>query len=75
MGVIAPSYAGRALLGSTLAGTLPAPKRGLGLLLVSLFTLSGLLLIQFGFLRTMWKAAGVALTVGVASDYTDNMFT
>ena len=75
VGVISSSYAGGALLGSILAGTLPAPKRGLGPIFLALLALTGLLLMPFGFLRAMWMAAAVALIIGVGGGYTDIMFT
>lgn len=74
LGVIVSAYAGGALIGSALAGLLPAPKRGLGLLLIFLFALSGLLVMPFGFLTSMLLAAVIALIVGVAGGYTDVIF-
>ncbi len=65
LGVITAGFAGGSILGAVLAGTLPAPRRGLGPIFVILFALSGILLMPFGFLRAMWAAAGVAFFVGV----------
>ena len=74
LGVIVSAYAGGALIGSALAGLLPAPKRGLGLLLIFLFALSGLLVMPFGFLTSMLLAAVIALIIGVGGGYTDVIF-
>ena len=51
LGIISAAYAGGSLLGAVLAGTLPAPRRGLGLLFMVLFGLCGLLLTPFAFSR------------------------
>ena len=75
VGVIVSAYAGGALIGSVLAGLLPAPKRGLGLILISLFALSGLLMMPFGFLTSMLLAAAIALIIGIAGGYTEILFT
>ncbi len=75
VGVIVSAYAGGALVGSVLAGLLPAPKRGLGLILISLFALSGLLMMPFGFLTSMLLAAAIALIIGIAGGYTEILFT
>lgn len=74
LGVIVSAYAGGALIGSALAGLLPAPKRGLGLLLIFLFALSGLLVMPFGFLTSMLLAAVIALIIGLGGGYTDVIF-
>ena len=74
LGVIVSAYAGGALVGSALAGLLPAPKRGLGLLIIFLFALSGLLLMPFGFLTSMLLAAVIALIIGLGGGYTDVIF-
>ena len=74
LGVIVSAYAGGALVGSALAGLLPAPKRGLGLLLIFLFALSGLLVMPFGFLTSMLLAAVIALIIGLGGGYTDVIF-
>ena len=74
LGVIVSAYAGGALIGSALAGLLPAPKRGLGLLLIFLFALSGLLVMPFGFLSSMLLAAVIALIIGLGGGYTDVIF-
>lgn len=74
LGVIVSAYAGGALIGSALAGLLPAPRRGLGLLLVALFALSGLLMMPFGFLTSMLLAAVIALIIGIGGGYTDVLF-
>ena len=75
VGIIVSAYAGGALIGSVLAGLLPAPKRGLGLILISLFALSGLLMMPFGFLTSMLLAAAIALIIGIAGGYTEILFT
>ena len=75
LGVIVSAYAGGALVGSVLAGLLPAPKRGLGLILLSLFALSGLLMMPFGFLTSMFLAAALALIIGIAGGYSEVLFT
>ena len=74
LGVVLSAFAGGALSGAILAGTLPAPKRRFGPILVVLFALSGLLLMPFGFLNSMWIAAAVALVIGVAEGYAGIMF-
>lgn len=75
LGVIVSAYAGGALVGSILAGILPAPKRGLGLILLGLFALSGLLMMPFGFLTSMFLAAALALIIGIAGGYSEVLFT
>ena len=74
LGVVLSAFAGGALSGAILAGTLPAPKRRFGPILVVLFALSGLLLMPFGFLNSMWIAAVLALVIGVAEGYAGIMF-
>ena len=74
LGVVLSAFAGGSLCGSVLAATLPAPKRRFGPLLVVLFALSGLLLMPFGFLDSMWIAAVAALVIGVAEGYAGIMF-
>ena len=74
LGVVLSAFAGGALSGAILAGTLPTPKRRFGPILVVLFALSGLLLMPFGFLNSMWVAAAVALVIGVAEGYAGIMF-
>ena len=74
LGVVMAGYAGGSLLGSILAGTLPAPRLRLGPILVVLFALSGLLLMPFGFLRSTWIAAAIALAIGAAEGYAGIMF-
>ena len=69
LGVVLSAFAGGALSGAILAGSLPTPKRRFGPILVVLFALSGLLLMLFGFLGSMWIAAPVALVIGVAEGY------
>ena len=58
------AYAGGSLFGSIFAGTLPTPNRRFGPILVVLFAVSGLLLMPFGFLGSMWIAAALALVIG-----------
>ena len=74
LGVILSAFAGGSLIGAILVGTLPAPKRLFGPILVALFGLSGLLLMPFGFLASMWIATTVALVIGVAEGYAGIMF-
>ena len=74
LGVVLSAFAGGALFGAILAGSLPAPKRRFGPILVVLFAMSGLLLMPFGFLNSMWIAAAVALVIGVAEGYAGIMF-
>lgn len=74
LGVVMSGYAGGSLLGSILAGTLPAPRLRFGPILVVLFALSGLLLMPFGFLSSMWIAAALALAIGAAEGYAGIMF-
>ena len=74
LGVVLSAFAGGSLIGAILVGTLPAPKRRFGPILVALFGLSGLLLMPFGFLASMWIAAAVALVIGVAEGYAGIMF-
>ena len=74
LGVVLSAFAGGALFGAIMAGTLPAPRHRFGPILVVLFALSGLLLMPFGFLGSMWIAAAVALVIGVAEGYAGIMF-
>ena len=74
LGVVLSAFAGGSLLGSVLAGTLPAPRRRFGPILVVLFAVSGLLLMPLGFLASMWIAAALALVIGVAEGYAGIMF-
>ena len=74
LGVVLSTFAGGSLLGSILAGTLPAPRRRFGPILVVLFAVSGLLLMPLGFLASMWIAAALALVIGVAEGYAGIMF-
>ncbi len=74
LGVVLSAYAGGSLLGSILAGTLPAPKRRFGPILVALFGLSGLLLMPFGFLSSMWIAAALSVVIGISEGYAGIMF-
>ena len=74
LGVVLSAYAGGSLLGSILAGTLPVPRRRFGPILVILIALTGLLLMPFGFLGSMWIAAAVALAIGAADGYSGIMF-
>ncbi len=71
LGVITAGFAGGSILGAVLAGAIPAPRRGLGPIFVTLFGLSGILLMPFGVLRAMWVAAGVAFFVGIIGAYVD----
>lgn len=75
LGVISSAYAGGALCGALLAGVLPAPKRGLGPALTGALILSGILLMPFGILNSMWQAALLLLLIGVAGGYLDIMLT
>ena len=74
LGVVLSAFAGGSVLGSVLAGTLPAPRRRFGPILVVLFAVSGLLLMPLGFLASMWVAAALALVIGVAEGYAGIMF-
>lgn len=74
LGVIMSAYAGGSLFGSIFAGTLPAPKRRFGPILVVLFAVSGLLLMPFGFLGSMWIAAALALVIGTTEGYAGILF-
>lgn len=69
VGVVTSAYAGGAVLGAILAGSLPAPRRGFGPILVVVFALAGILMMPFGLLSTMWMAAGITLTIGVMGGY------
>lgn len=69
LGVITSAYAGGSVLGTVLAGTLPAPGRWMGIIVIAVFTSAGLLMIPFGFLGTTWMAAGVTLTIGIVGGY------
>ncbi len=75
LGIIASAHAAGALTGSGLAGLLSPPQRRLGLLIVALFTLSGLLIMPFGFLTSMLLAAAIALIIGVSGGYFDVLLT
>ena len=69
LGIVTSAYAGGAVLGTVLAGALPAPKRRLGPILVAVFTLSGILMAPFGLLNATWLAAAITLTIGVMGGY------
>ena len=69
LGIITSAYAGGAVLGTVLAGALPVPKRGLGPIVVAAFTLSGILMMPFGWLNATWLAATITLTIGVMGGY------
>ncbi len=69
LGIVTSAYAGGSVLGTVLAGALPAPKRGLGPILVAVFTLSGILMAPFGLLSATWLAAAITLTIGVMGGY------
>ncbi len=75
LGIISAAYAGGSLLGAVLAGALPAPKRRLGPLFMTLFALSGLLLMPFGFLTMTWVVAGLVLVIGIMGGYANILFT
>ena len=75
LGVIASSYAGGTVLGAVLAGTLPAPGRRTGPILIAFFALCGILVMPFGFLTSMWHAVCIALAVGVLGGYIDIIIT
>ena len=69
LGVVTSAYAAGSVLGTVLAGSLPAPKRGLGPILVAVFALSGILMMPFGWLNATWLAAAITLTIGVMGGY------
>ena len=69
LGIVTSAYAGGSVLGTVLAGTLPAPGRGMGPVLIAVFTLAGILLMPFGFLSATWLAAAIMLTIGVMGGY------
>ena len=75
LGIISAAYAGGSLLGAVLAGALPVPKRRLGPLFMTLFALSGLLLMPFGFLTMTWVVAGLVLVIGIMGGYANILFT
>ena len=74
LGVVLSAFAGGSLFGAVLAGTLPAPKRLFGPILVALFGLSGLLLMPFGFLTSMWTAAALSVVIGITEGYAGILF-
>ena len=67
LGIVTSAYAGGSVLGTVLAGALP--PRGLGPILVAVFTLSGILMVPFGLLTATWLAAAITLTIGVMGGY------
>ncbi len=69
LGIITSAYAGGSVLGTVLAGALPAPRRGLGAIVVAVFTLSGILMMPFGWLNATWLAATITLAIGVMGGY------
>ena len=69
LGIVMSAYAGGAVLGTVLAGTLPAPRRAMGTILVTIFALAGILMMPFGFLTATWLAAGIMLAIGVMGGY------
>ena len=75
LGIISAAYAGGSLVGAVLAGALPAPQRRLGPLFITLFALSGLLLMPFGFLTMTWIVAGLVLVIGIMGGYANILFT
>ena len=75
LGVITSMYAGGTVMGAILAGTLPAPRRRLGPILIAAFALSGIFMMPFGLLTSMWYAVCIALAVGVLGGYIDVILT
>ncbi len=75
LGIISSSYAGGMVMGAILAGTMPATGRRMGPVLIALFALSGILIMPFGFLTSMWYAVGIALVAGVLGGYIDIILT
>ena len=71
LGIITSAFAGGSVLGAVLAGVLPAPRRGLGPIIVAFIALSGIFMMPVGFLRAMWTVAGLALAMGVMGGYVD----
>ena len=69
LGIITSAYAGGSVLGAVLAGALPAPRRGLGPIVVAVFTLSGILMMPFGWLNATWLASAITLAIGVMGGY------
>lgn len=69
LGIITSGYAGGSVLGTVLAGALPAPRRELGAIVVAVFTLSGILMMPFGWLNATWLAATITLAIGVMGGY------
>ncbi len=69
LGIITSTYAGGSVLGAVLAGALPAPRRGLGPIVVAVFTLSGILMMPFGWLNATWLASAITLAIGVMGGY------
>ena len=69
LGIITSAYAGGSVLGTVIAGALPAPRRGLGPIVVAVFTLSGILMMPFGWLNATWLAAAITLAIGVMGGY------
>ena len=54
---------------------LPAPRRRLGPVLIAAFALSGILMMPFGLLSSMWQAVCIAVVVGVLGGYIDVILT
>ena len=75
LGVITSMYAGGTVMGAILAGTLPAPRRRLGPILIAAFALSGILMMPLGLLTSMWYAVCIGLAVGVLGGYIDVILT
>ena len=71
VGVVTAGFAIGSILGAISAGTLPAPRRGLGPIAVTLFAVSGVLLMPFGFQGSMWMVACLAVCMGVVGAYVD----
>ena len=69
LGIITSAYAGGSVLGTVLAGALPVPRLGLGPIVIAVFTLSGILMMPFGWLNATWLAATITLTIGVMGGY------
>ena len=75
LGVIASAFAGGSVLGAVLAGTLPPPRGALGPTIVTLIALTGVCLMPFGILTSMWVGAALTLVIGTLNGYADVQFT
>ena len=57
------------MLGTALAGTLPAPKRAMAPILAPIYALADIFMMPSGFLNAMWLSEGIMSTIGIMGGY------